>query len=248
MGDMQGQVALVTGGGRGIGRAICERLINRGVRIAAGYSRDSNAAEELQRKFPDAEVSVHQGNIGESEDCQRVVREVMDTYGQLDILVNNAGITVDKTVRKMTFDDWNRVVQVNLNGAFYMSSTALPIMLEQGGGRIINISSVIGEKGSIGQANYAAAKSGMFGLTMTLALETAMKGITVNAVAPGYIETDMFSDVPEKIRDAIVSQIPTGRLGKPDEVARVVEFLADPESGYITGSVFKVNGGVYMSA
>jgi acetoacetyl-CoA reductase len=248
MGDMQGQVALVTGGGRGIGRAICERLIGRGVRIAAGYSRHADAAQELQQKFPDATVSVHQGNIGESDDCERVIGEVMDTYGQLDILVNNAGITLDKTVRKMSFDDWNRVVQVNLNGAFYMSHTALPIMLEQGCGRIVNISSVIGEKGSIGQANYAAAKSGLFGLTMTLALETAKKGITVNAVAPGYIETDMFGDVPDKIRESIVGQIPTGRLGKPDEVARVVEFLADPESSYITGAIYNVNGGVFMSA
>jgi acetoacetyl-CoA reductase len=248
MGDMQGQVALVTGGGRGIGRAICERLIGRGVRVAAGYSRNADAAQELQQKFPDATVSVHQGNIGESDDCERVIGEVMDAYGQLDILVNNAGITLDKTVRKMSFDEWNRVLQVNLNGAFYMSSTALPIMLDQGCGRIINISSVIGEKGSIGQANYAAAKSGLFGLTMTLALETAKKGITVNAVAPGYIETDMFGDVPDKIRESIVSQIPTGRLGKPDEVARVVEFLADPESSYITGAIYKVNGGVFMSA
>jgi acetoacetyl-CoA reductase len=248
MADMQGQVALVTGGGRGIGRAICERLIGRGVRVAAGYSRNADAAKELQQKFADADVSIHQGNIGEAADCERVVKEVMDRYGQLDVLVNNAGITVDKTVRKMSFDDWNRVIQVNLSGAFYMSSTALPIMLEQGSGRIINISSVIGEKGSIGQANYAAAKSGLFGLTMTLALETAEKGITVNAVTPGYIETDMFGDVPDKIRESIVSQIPTGRLGKPDEVARVVEFLADPESSYITGAVYNVNGGVYMSA
>jgi acetoacetyl-CoA reductase len=248
MADMQGQVALVTGGGRGIGRAICERLIGRGVRVAAGYSRNADAARELQDKYSDAEISIHQGNIGEADDCKRVVNEVMDAYGQLDVLVNNAGITVDKTVRKMSVDDWNRVVQVNLNGAFYLSSAALPIMLEHGGGRIINISSVIGEKGSIGQANYAAAKSGLFGLTMTLALETAKKGITVNAVAPGYIETDMFGAVPDKIRDNIISQIPTGRLGKPDEVARVVEFLADPESGYITGAVFNVNGGLYMSA
>jgi NAD(P)-dependent dehydrogenase (short-subunit alcohol dehydrogenase family) len=244
---MHGQVALVTGGGRGIGRAICERLLGRGVRIAAGYSRHPSAAEELQQKFPDAEISIHQGNIGDAEDCKRVVDEVMQRYGQLDVLVNNAGITVDKTVRKMSFDDWNRVIQVNLNGAFYMSSTALPIMLEQGSGRIINISSVIGEKGSVGQANYAAAKSGLLGLTMTLALETAKKGITVNAVAPGYIETDMFGDVPEKIKDQIVGMIPTGRLGKPDEVARVVEFLADPESSYITGSLYNVNGGVFMS-
>jgi acetoacetyl-CoA reductase len=247
MGDMQGQVALVTGGGRGIGRAICERLLGRGVRIAAGYSRNSAAAEELQQKYPDAEVSIHQGNIGEAEDCKRVVDEVMDRYGQLDVLVNNAGITVDKTVRKMSFEDWDRVIQVNLNGAFYMSSTALPVMLEQGSGRIINISSVIGEKGSVGQANYAAAKSGLFGLTMTLALETAKKGITVNAVTPGYIETDMFGDVPDKIKEQIVNTIPAGRLGKPDEVARVVEFLADPESSHITGAVYDVNGGVYMS-
>ncbi|HSK97560.1 MAG TPA: SDR family NAD(P)-dependent oxidoreductase, partial [Euzebyales bacterium] len=208
MADMQGQVALVTGGGRGIGRAICERLAGRGVKVAAGYSRNADAAAELQQKFPDAEISIHQGNIGEEEDCRRVVEEVMDTHGRLDILVNNAGITVDKTVRKMSFDDWNRVVQVNLNGTFYMSSTVLPIMLEQGGGRIVNISSVIGEKGSVGQANYAAAKSGMFGLTMTLALETAKKGITVNAVAPGYIETDMFGDVPDKIKEQIVATIP----------------------------------------
>jgi acetoacetyl-CoA reductase len=248
MGDMRGQVALVTGGGRGIGRAICERLVGRGVRVAAGYSRNIDMARELQQKFSESAVSIHQGNIGESADCERVIGEVIERYGQLDVLVNNAGITLDKTVRKMSFDDWNRVVQVNLNGTFYMSHTALPIMLEQGNGRIINISSVIGERGAFGQANYAAAKSGMFGLTMTLALETAKKGITVNAVAPGFIETDMFGGVPDKVRDTIVSQIPTGRLGKPDEVARVVEFLADPESSYITGAVYNVNGGVFMSA
>jgi len=248
MAAMKGQVALVTGGSRGIGRAICERLAGRGVRIAAGYSRNSEAAEELQQKFSDADISIHQGNIGDAEDCQRVVQEVIEQHGQLDILVNNAGITVDKTIRKMTPDDWNRVIQVNLNGAFYLSSSVLPHMLEQGGGRIINISSVIGETGSIGQANYSAAKSGLFGLTMTMALETAKKGITVNSVAPGYIETDMFSDVPDEVQEKIVGTIPTGRLGKPDEVARVVEFLADPESSYITGSAFDVNGGLFMSS
>jgi acetoacetyl-CoA reductase len=248
MADMQGQVALVTGGARGIGRAICERLVGRGVHVAAGYSRNSDAAEELQRKFADADISIHQGNIGDANDCARVIDEVIEQHGQLDILVNNAGITVDKTIRKMTADDWDRVIQVNLNGAFYLSSAALPHMLEHGGGRIINISSVIGEKGNVGQANYSSAKAGLLGLTMSMALETAKKGITVNAVAPGYIETDMFSDVPEKIQEQIVGTIPTGRLGKPDEVARVVEFLADPESGYITGSVFDVNGGLFMSS
>lgn len=248
MADMQGQVALVTGGSRGIGRAICERLVGRGVRIAAGYSRNAEAAEELQRKFSDATITIHQGNIGDADDCSRVIDEVIEQHGRLDILVNNAGITVDKTVRKMTPDEWDRVIQVNLNGAFYLSHSALLHMLEQGGGRIINISSVIGEKGSVGQANYSSAKAGLLGLTMSMALETAKKGITVNAVAPGYIETDMFADVPDKIQERIVETIPTGRLGKPDEVARVVEFLADPESGYITGSVFDVNGGLFMSS
>lgn len=248
MADMNGQVALVTGGSRGIGRAICERLAGRGVKIAAGYSRNSDAAEELHSKYPDAEISIHQGNIGEAEDCNRVIEEVLEQHGQLDILVNNAGITVDKTIRKMSADDWNRVIQVNLNGAFYLSSAVLPQMLDQGGGRIVNISSVIGEKGQIGQANYSSAKAGLLGLTMSMALETAKKGITVNAVAPGYIETDMFADVPDDVQENIVKGIPTGRLGKPDEVARVVEFLVDPESSYITGSVFDVNGGLFMSS
>ncbi len=247
MADMQGQVALVTGGSRGIGRAICERLVGRGVKVAAGYSRNSAAAQELQAKFPDAGISVHQGNIGDAGDCRRVVDEVLEQHGQLDILVNNAGITVDKTVRKMSADDWDRVVQVNLNGAFYLSSATLQHMLDQGGGRIINISSVIGEKGNIGQANYSAAKAGLLGLTMSMALETARKGITVNAVAPGFIETDMVGDIPDQVLEKIIGTIPTARLGKPDEVARVVEFLADPESGYITGSVFNVNGGLFMS-
>lgn len=248
MGDMKGHVALVTGGSRGIGRAICERLAGRGVRIAAGYSRNSEAAEELQAKFPEAGITIHQGNVGNADDCQRVIDEVMDQHGRLDILVNNAGITVDKTVRKMTPDDWDRVIQVNLNGAFYLSHAVLSGMLEQGYGRIINMSSAIGELGQIGQANYAAAKSGLFGLTMTLARETARKGITVNAVAPGYIETDMFEGVPDEVKNKIIEGIPTGRLGVPDEVARVVEFLADPESSYITGSVTDVNGGIHMGS
>ncbi|MDP9394070.1 MAG: 3-oxoacyl-ACP reductase FabG, partial [Actinomycetota bacterium] len=190
--------------------------------------------------------TIHQGNIGSAEDCERVIAEVLEQHGRLDILVNNAGITVDKTVRKMSVDDWDRVVQVNLSGAFYLSRAILQHMLDRGSGRIINISSIIGESGNIGQANYSAAKAGLFGLTMSLAQETARKGITVNSVAPGYISTEMVAAVPKEALDKVVAKIPVGRLGEPDEVARVVEFLADPDSAFITGQVYSVNGGQYM--
>ena len=246
MADMNGQVALVTGGIRGIGLAICERLMNRGVRVAAGYSSHQDDAQQFADKYADHGVTIHQGNIGSNEDCVRVIGEVLDQHGQLDILVNNAGITVDKTVRKMTPEEWDRVIHVNLSGAFYLSRAILAHMLERGYGRIINISSVIGSAGGFGQANYASAKSGLFGLTMSLALETASKGITVNSVTPGFITTDMTAAVPAAAMEKIVARIPVGRLGEPNEVARVVEFLADPESAYITGQVYPVNGGLYM--
>ena len=246
MADMKGQVALVTGGTRGIGLAICERLMNRGVKVAAGYAGRHDHAQQFADKYADHGVSIHQGNIGSNEDCVRVVGEVLERHGQLDILVNNAGITVDKTVRKMTPDEWDHVIHVNLSGAFYLSKAILQNMLDNGYGRIINISSVIGSSGGFGQANYASAKSGLFGLTMSLALETASKGITVNAVTPGYITTDMTAAVPPNVMERLVANIPVGRLGEPNEVARVVEFLADPESGYITGQVYAVNGGLYM--
>ena len=244
MADMTGQVALVTGGVRGIGRAICERLYARGVKVAAGYSRDKEAADRFCEQHPGS--TAHQGNIGSHEDCERVIREVCETHGRLDILVNNAGITVDKTVRKMTVADWDKVLQVNLSGAFYLSRAILQHMLDKGYGRIINISSIIGEAGNIGQANYAAAKAGLFGLTMSLAKETARKGITVNDVAPGYISTDMVAAVPQEALAKVIEKIPVGRLGEPDEIARMVEFLADPDSGFITGQIFSVNGGQYM--
>jgi acetoacetyl-CoA reductase len=244
--DLEGQVALVTGGVRGIGLAISRALAARGVKVAAGYSRNDEAAQRFLGEFDNGHVSVHKGSIESHEDCERVVQEVVDRFGEIDILVNNAGITADRTVRKMQPDEWNRVLQVNLNGAFYMCRAVLNPMLERGYGRIITISSVIGESGNIGQANYAAAKSGLFGLTKSLALETATKGITVNCVAPGFIHTEMSAAVPEKIIETITAQIPTGRFGQPEEVARVVEFLAEPASAYITGQVYSVNGGLYM--
>lgn len=244
MNDMTGQVALVTGGVRGIGLAICKRLENRGVTIAAGYSRDSEAVDTFRAEHPGG--TAHQGNIGSHLDCERVVNEVLEQHGRIDILVNNAGITADRTVRKMTVEDWDRVVQVNLSGAFYLARAILQHMLDRGSGRIINISSIIGESGNIGQANYSSAKAGLFGLTMSLAQETARKGITVNSVAPGYISTEMVAAVPQEALDKVIAKIPVGRLGDPDEVARVVEFLADPDSAFITGQVYSVNGGQYM--
>ncbi len=240
------QVALVTGGVRGIGLAICERLLAGGASVAAGYSRDEDAAARFLEGPAPERASIHRGNIGRTEDCERVVAEVVERWGRIDVLVNNAGINVDKTVRRMTPEEWDRVLQVNLSGAFYLCRAVLPHMIERGYGRIVNISSIIGERGNVGQANYAAAKSGLFGLTMSLALETARKGITVNSVAPGFIATDMVAGMPLDALERVIDGIPLGRLGEPDEVARVVEFLVDRDSAYITGQVFSINGGLYM--
>ena len=203
-------------------------------------------------------ASIHQGNIGSADDCRRTVSEVIEHHGRLDVLVNNAGITIDKTVLKMTDEDWYKVIAVNLSGAFFMSQAVLPHMIDRGSGRIINISSIIGETGNIGQANYAASKSGLFGLTKTLAREAAHQlrkadkltddgiGVTINTVAPGFVATEMLEHIPEKVLDKIKAQIPLGRLARPDEIARVVHFLAADQSAYITGAVWGVNGGQDM--
>jgi acetoacetyl-CoA reductase len=242
------RVAIVTGGARGIGAAITTTLARAGYHVAAGYSTNQAAANELAGKLTSEGLflTVHKGNVGQPEDCRRVIDEVLSQHGRVDILVNNAGVTVDKTVRRMTVDDWHAVLRVNLSGAFYMVKAVLEHMLERGSGRIINISSVVGETGAFGQANYAASKSGLYGLTKSLALETGRKGITVNMVAPGYTDTDMIAAVPTDVLEHYVSQIPVGRLGRPEEVARVVHFLADDDASYITGALIPVNGGLEM--
>jgi NAD(P)-dependent dehydrogenase (short-subunit alcohol dehydrogenase family) len=258
---LAGKVALVTGGTRGIGAAISQRLAADGAHVAAGYWRHHEPAEKfmtsMTEQYPGT-ISVHHGNIGDSEDCRRVVREVIEQHGRLDVLVNNAGITIDKTVARMGDEDWHRVISINLSGAFFVAQTALEHMLERGTGRIINISSAIGEIGNIGQANYAASKSGLFGLTKTLAREAVFMlqrsgkpagdgpGLTVNCVTPGFIATDMLATIPDKVMERIRGQIPVGRLGKPEEIARVVLFLAQDESSYITGQIWAVNGGLDM--
>jgi NAD(P)-dependent dehydrogenase (short-subunit alcohol dehydrogenase family) len=257
---LKGRVAFVTGGARGIGAAICHSLAEQGADVAAGYSRDRETAEAFVDKLTHEGLkgSAHQGNIGSADDCRRTVNEVIEQHGRLDILVNNAGITIDKTVLKMTDDDWYKVIAVNLSGAFFMSQAVLPHMIERGSGRIVNISSIIGEMGNIGQANYAASKSGLFGLTKTLAREAAFQlkragkleedgiGITVNTVAPGFIATEMLEHVPEKVLEGIKAKIPVGRLGRPDEIARVVHFLVGDQSSFITGAIWGVNGGMDM--
>jgi NAD(P)-dependent dehydrogenase (short-subunit alcohol dehydrogenase family) len=257
---LRGRVAFVTGGTRGIGAAICRSLATQGATVAAGYSGNDEAAasfrDSFHQEFPGGGFSVHKGDISSGDDCRRTVQEVIDEHGKLDILVNNAGITVDRGVLKMTDQDWQRVIEVNLSGAFYLSQAALRHMLDRGSGRIINISSVIGETGNIGQTNYAAAKSGLFGLTKTLAREAAFQlqragkldglGVTVNTVTPGFIATEMVSTMPEKVLDSIRARIPLARLGEPEEIARVVHFLAADASGYITGQVWGVNGGLDM--
>jgi acetoacetyl-CoA reductase/3-oxoacyl-[acyl-carrier protein] reductase len=257
--SLLGRVALVTGGTRGIGASISRSLARRGAVIAAGFSSDAVRADEFIRTLdPDGvQPSVHQGNVTDPDDCVRVVQEVIDQHGRLDILVNNAGIAVDRPVSMMSVDDWHNVLRVNLSGAFYMSKPTLAHMLERGSGRIINISSVVAETGNVGQANYAASKSGLLGFTKSLAREAALSvtkagvpaggiGLTVNAITPGLIETDMTAAIPEKAMARILSGIPMGRIGRPEEVARVVRFLADDSSSYITGQVWGVNGGYDM--
>jgi NAD(P)-dependent dehydrogenase (short-subunit alcohol dehydrogenase family) len=257
---MKGRVVFVTGGTRGIGGAISQSFGEQGAVVAAGYGRDEEHAKKFLSELESADItaSVHQGNIGSADDCRRTVAEVIDQHGRLDVLVNNAGITIDKTVLKMSDEDWYKVIAVNLSGAFFMSQAVLPHMIERASGRIINISSIIGETGNIGQANYAASKSGLFGLTKTMAREAAHQltksgkltddgiGVTINTVAPGFVATEMLEHIPDKVLDKIKSEIPLGRLARPDEIARVVHFLAADQSAYITGQVWGVNGGQDM--
>jgi len=244
----EGRVAIVTGGTRGIGGAITETISKAGAHVAAGYSKGKDTAEECVEHLRSngASVSCHQGRVDDFEDCKRVVGEVLDRFGRVDFLVNNAGITVDKTMRKMSPEDWHNVIDVNLSGTFNMTKAVLEHMIERGSGRIVNISSVIGETGNIGQANYAASKAGLFGFTKSLALELANKGITVNIVAPGFIATEMVSAIPETALQKVVDKIPVRRLGSPQEVARIVKFLLEDESSYITGAIYTVNGGLDM--
>ncbi len=238
------RVAFVTGGTRGIGRAICERLKADGMSVAAGYSGNEEAAAACAEELG---VMVVKGNVGNFEDCERAVNVVMAELGPIDVLVNNAGITRDGVFHKMKPEQWSEVIRVNMDSVFNMTRHVIEGMREREWGRIINISSINGQKGQMGQTNYSAAKAGVIGFTKALALENARKGVTVNCIAPGYIDTEMVQAVPENVLASIISQIPVGRLGKGEEIADMVAFLAGEHAGYVTGSTLSLNGGQYMA-
>jgi acetoacetyl-CoA reductase len=238
------RVAFVTGGTRGIGRAICERLIADGHKVAAGYSGNEAAAEACAKTLG---VMVVKGNVGSFEDCQAAARKVEAELGPIDILVNNAGITRDGMLHKMTYEQWSEVIRVNMDSAFNMTRPVIEGMRERGWGRIINISSINGQKGQMGQTNYSAAKAGLIGFTKALALENAKKGVTANVICPGYIDTEMVAAVPESVLAQIVAGIPVGRLGKGEEIADMVSFLAGERAGFVTGATLSLNGGQYMA-
>jgi acetoacetyl-CoA reductase len=239
------RVAFVTGGTRGIGHAIVERLKADGLKVAAGYSGNDAAAEACAKELG---VMVVKGNVGVLEDCKRCVQEVEAELGPIEVLVNNAGITRDGAFHKMTPEQWGEVVRVNMDSLYNMTRQVIEGMRERNWGRIINISSINGQKGQAGQTNYSAAKAGMLGFTRALALENAKKGVTVNAIAPGYIDTEMVQAVPEKVLEGIIAQIPVGRLGQGEEIADVVSFLAGERAGYVTGATLTINGGQFMAS
>ena len=235
---------MVTGGTRGIGHAISKRLKESGFLVAAGYAGNEEAAKATAREL---DVMVVKGNVGRFEDCQRAVAEVEAKLGPIDVLVNNAGITRDAMLHKMTPEQWNEVIYVNLASIFNMSRQVIEGMRERGHGRIINISSINGQKGQMGQTNYSAAKAGELGFTKALAQESARNGITVNAITPGYINTEMVQAVPKEVLDTkIIPLIPVGRLGSAEEIARCVTFLAADDAGFITGACIDANGGQYI--
>jgi acetoacetyl-CoA reductase len=248
VGNLEGAVVVVTGAGRGMGRAIAEELGSAGAKVVVNYSRSKEPAEEVVQKLSQngsGEAVAIGADVSKADEAKKLIDETLERFGRIDVLVNNAGITVDKTMKKLTTDDWDQVVQVDLNSSYYTVKAALSQFIEQESGAIINISSFVGQAGNFGQTNYSAAKAGMIGFTKSAAQELARYNVTVNAICPGFIETDMFSAVPEEVKDRIRKRIPLGRIGEPHEVARAVRFLVE-DGTYITGQTININGGIYM--
>lgn len=241
------RIALVTGGTGGIGTAICQNLSKSGYQVVAGSSNKVKADQwKKSQQGLGFDIDTCVINVADFDSCARAVLDIEEIYGPVDVLVNTAGITRDSTLKRMSKDLWQEVIDVNLSGTFNMCRNVIESMLSRNYGRIVNISSINGEKGQFGQANYAASKAGIHGLTMSLAQEVASKGITVNTISPGYIATEMVMAVDEKIRNQIIAQIPVGRLGEPTDIARIASFLADEDSGFITGANISANGGHHM--
>ena len=246
---MKDRVAVVTGAVGGLGRAISLHLAQEGAMVALNYlvERDQDADAFLKELTNQGyRASLYKADVSRPDEAERLIEMVTKDFGRVDVLINNAGITIDKTLKNMSAEQWDKVLGVDLSSVFYCSRAVVGQMLERGYGRIINTSSVVGQRGNFGQTNYAAAKAGIIGFTKALALETAKKGITVNAVAPGFVKTAMTERIPKDVMDKIVESIPVGRLADPSEIARVVVFLADEKSSYITGQVMGINGGFYM--
>jgi acetoacetyl-CoA reductase len=246
---LKDRVALVTGAVGGIGQAISLHLAQEGAIVALNYllEREQDAEAFLKELTGQGyRAKLYKADVSRFDEAVRLVETVTKDLGAIDVLINNAGITIDKTLKNMGPDQWSKVIGVDLDSVFYCSRAVIEQMLGRGYGRIINISSVVGQKGNFGQTNYAAAKAGIIGFTKALALETAKKGITVNAIAPGFVKTAMTEKIPKDVMDKIVESIPVGRLGEPSEIARAIVFLSDEKSSYITGQVMGINGGFYM--
>jgi acetoacetyl-CoA reductase len=247
VGTLKEAVVVVTGASRGLGKAIAEELAGGGAKVVVNYSRSKEPAEEVVEQISQrgGEAIAVQADVSDAEQAQKLIDQALERFNRVDVLINNAGINIDRTLRKLSVDDWDKVIQVDLNSAFYTVHAVLPHMTDQGGGKIINMSSFVGEAGNIGQANYSAAKAGLLGFTKTAAQELARFGITVNAICPGFIETDMVANIPEEAQQKLRKQVPLGRFGKPEEVAKAVRYLVE-DGDYITGQSIDINGGIYI--
>ncbi len=247
MGSLEGAVIVVTGASRGIGHAIAEELGQAGTKVVVNYAKSKGPAEDLvaQLQRSGSEAVAIQADVSDPEQAARLIEETIQRFGRIDVLVNNAGINIDRSMKNLTVEDWSKVIQNDLSGCFYTVKAALPYFMQQKSGKIINISSLNGQIASFGQANYSAAKAGIIGFTRTAAMELARSNVTVNAVCPGFIATEMWDGMPDKVKEAVLARIPLGRVGTPQEVARAVRYLI-VDGDYITGATLNINGGAFM--